>query len=528
MVPTGNVNNPYVLVDDRENPLSFDFLVTVEDSGKFTNDGVVSGGNKIKIGLPITLEADTYRLDGKITNVKILSVENNENEYKKNVEYLKKLEKENEYLTKINKELKEQINDSNYGLEANGKQKSRELNNLKKEMKLIKDSSNILKQNIKLQNTKIINLEQEINKIKGNIDFAKAQQEKENNMNKAKENNNNKSDSNIDIYKDLSEEEIIEKIKEYIESIKKLEVETKEQENNYNTSIKKQNKLKSKIDSDLKILKIKIKQMKKGNKIRELKLKEIKKIQEMEQKKKMQLEQEKKKKEEKRKKEVFKMKKYLEFQKKIKELGLNGDDEDNPADERNNYYNYTSMDNYNNKEFISQNKIMPNTAKNKNYGNFSSYSNRNAPFSIKFKNNNNRMYTQAQNDYENEIENDNYDEFNNNTTNNNDIDIENESNKKNNKNGKVINDIDDLKNDILNTLNKDDNNIDEKIENIKKNKDITNDDNNDNNEDINEYIDDENNNNDINDNGNINGNNNIDMKVSGNRSPFNIPSFNSS
>ena len=97
--------------------------------------------------------------------------------------------------------------------------------------------------------------------------------------------------------------------------------------------------------------------MKKGNKIRELKLKEIKKIQEMEQKKKMQLEQEKKKKEEKRKKEIFKMKKYLEFQKKIKELGLNGDDEDNPADERNNYYNYTSMDNYNNKEIISQNKI---------------------------------------------------------------------------------------------------------------------------------------------------------------------------
>ena len=38
----------------------------------------------------------------------------------------------------------------------------------------------------------------------------------------------------------------------------------------------------------------------------------------------------------------------------------------------------------------------------------------------------------------------------------------------------------------------------------------------------------DNNNNDINDNGNINGNNNIDMKVSGNRSPFNIPSFNNS
>ena len=80
MVPTGNVNNPYVLVDDEENPLAYDFLVTVEDNGKFTDDGVVSGGNKIKIGLPITLESSTYRLDGKITNVKILTTKNNDDE----------------------------------------------------------------------------------------------------------------------------------------------------------------------------------------------------------------------------------------------------------------------------------------------------------------------------------------------------------------------------------------------------------------------------------------------------------------
>ena len=32
---------------------------------------------------------------------------NNENEYKNNLEYLKKLEKENEYFTKLTKELKE-------------------------------------------------------------------------------------------------------------------------------------------------------------------------------------------------------------------------------------------------------------------------------------------------------------------------------------------------------------------------------------------------------------------------------------
>ena len=87
---------------------------------------------------------------------------NNENQYKNNVQYLKKLEKENEYLTKITKELKEQINESNNGLETNSNQKTRELTNLKKEIKLINDSSKILKQNIKAQNMTINNLDLEI------------------------------------------------------------------------------------------------------------------------------------------------------------------------------------------------------------------------------------------------------------------------------------------------------------------------------------------------------------------------------
>lgn len=74
MIPTGNANDPYVLVDDKENPISYDFLITVEDNGKLTADGVVSGGTKVKIGLPITLEGPTYRLNGIITNIKILTL----------------------------------------------------------------------------------------------------------------------------------------------------------------------------------------------------------------------------------------------------------------------------------------------------------------------------------------------------------------------------------------------------------------------------------------------------------------------
>ena len=144
-----------------------------------------------------------------------------------------------------------------------------------------------MKQNIKGQNNTINNLDLKIKKIQSNIDYAKAQQEKANNMKKLKENNKEKANAN---FEDLNEEELLEKIKEYSWNIKKLDIEIKEQENKYNTSIKKQKKIKLQIDSDLQILKIKIKQMKKGNKIKELKLKEIKKIQELEQKNKIQLE----------------------------------------------------------------------------------------------------------------------------------------------------------------------------------------------------------------------------------------------
>ena len=121
-------------------------------------------------------------------------------------------------------------------------------------------------------------------------------------MNSPKNNNKEKAELNLE---DLSEEELFEEIKKYMDSIKKLKTEIKEQEKTFNDGIKKQKKDKSQIDSDLKILNLKIKQMKKGNKIRELKIKEIKKIQELEQKKRIQLEQEKRKKDEKRKKHLL-------------------------------------------------------------------------------------------------------------------------------------------------------------------------------------------------------------------------------
>ncbi len=63
--------NNYQVVDDLTSPFSYDFLVTVEDDAKITKDGAVVGGNKIKIGLPVTLEGVDYRLNGVVSNISL-------------------------------------------------------------------------------------------------------------------------------------------------------------------------------------------------------------------------------------------------------------------------------------------------------------------------------------------------------------------------------------------------------------------------------------------------------------------------
>ena len=75
VVPLPNRRNNYVLVDDETSPYQFDYLIKVSDSAKITKDGdAVAGGNKVKIGMPITLEGSNYKLNGVITNI-ILSPE---------------------------------------------------------------------------------------------------------------------------------------------------------------------------------------------------------------------------------------------------------------------------------------------------------------------------------------------------------------------------------------------------------------------------------------------------------------------
>jgi len=63
----------FVLVEDSSQAFLYDMVVTlVDENAKITKDGAVVGGNKIKIGLPVTLEGPSYKLNGVVSDVRIL------------------------------------------------------------------------------------------------------------------------------------------------------------------------------------------------------------------------------------------------------------------------------------------------------------------------------------------------------------------------------------------------------------------------------------------------------------------------
>ena len=62
-----------ILVPDPAQPSLFDAVITIVDTAKITKDGAVVGGNKIKMGLPVTLEGKTYKFNGTISDVRVFS-----------------------------------------------------------------------------------------------------------------------------------------------------------------------------------------------------------------------------------------------------------------------------------------------------------------------------------------------------------------------------------------------------------------------------------------------------------------------
>ena len=61
------------LVPDPAQPAIFDAVITIKDVAKITKDGAVVGGNKIKMGLPVTLEGQRYKFNGTISDVRVTS-----------------------------------------------------------------------------------------------------------------------------------------------------------------------------------------------------------------------------------------------------------------------------------------------------------------------------------------------------------------------------------------------------------------------------------------------------------------------
>lgn len=61
-----------MIVEDVSQANMYDIIVTLSDIAKITKDGAVVGGNKIKMGLPITLEGEDYKFSGTVSDLKIL------------------------------------------------------------------------------------------------------------------------------------------------------------------------------------------------------------------------------------------------------------------------------------------------------------------------------------------------------------------------------------------------------------------------------------------------------------------------
>ena len=75
-IPSNKVSEQYILVKDPAQPAIYDAVVTISDVAKITKDGAVVGGNKIKMGLPVTLEGEDYKFNGTISDVRVTTEAN--------------------------------------------------------------------------------------------------------------------------------------------------------------------------------------------------------------------------------------------------------------------------------------------------------------------------------------------------------------------------------------------------------------------------------------------------------------------
>ena len=66
MLPSGTLKT----MEDPADPYGYDYLVTLKDHALFSQDGYVTEGIKVKIGLGIEVEGHDYRVPGAIIDIK--------------------------------------------------------------------------------------------------------------------------------------------------------------------------------------------------------------------------------------------------------------------------------------------------------------------------------------------------------------------------------------------------------------------------------------------------------------------------
>lgn len=72
IIPAPNSKKLIIEVDDASQPDLYDVVVTLTDTAKITKDGAVVGGNKVKLGLPITLEGANYKFTGSVSDIQVV------------------------------------------------------------------------------------------------------------------------------------------------------------------------------------------------------------------------------------------------------------------------------------------------------------------------------------------------------------------------------------------------------------------------------------------------------------------------
>lgn len=70
-IPT-NDGKDFRITTDPTSPYSSEVILTLRDQGMQTEDGIIWGGQKLKLGVPIEVEGFKYRLKGSVLDVRMV------------------------------------------------------------------------------------------------------------------------------------------------------------------------------------------------------------------------------------------------------------------------------------------------------------------------------------------------------------------------------------------------------------------------------------------------------------------------